>query len=386
MRDRAVVWAALRELAPMLGLAVVIGGVVLSFEHGRDFGFGRSSRGLIGVPLAALWGGVALGGSSPAAALHLMVRPVGRLRLLALRVLALWLVLLVAGFLLLVAGGFFWSGGPSLAGIVLATVFATGVGAQAGVSTQRETVALGASLLLLAGHLGPVHLAIDAAGLSWDRVMVFAGVELVPAVAIVVIAVFAPVCVAWRRWWPRGGHRIMIRSLGLSLVAGGLGVPLGATPVLLAVAQPEHGELLAIVGQDDAGIWVATGTRGPGGDDLVDGVVAIALDGRRTTVWDRRASHADWRVESFEMEPGDVTRLKVGVSRGGKGDWIVLDRPVVRPRKYRPYPAWRFAGHHLRRSVVVSADLPQWIVVGQCARRVWNPTELECDDRDNEQP
>ncbi len=322
----AVLRASMREMLPFAGMAVVVGAAVLAFES-RTFEFGRASNtaGLWGVPALGLWGGVAIGGTSPAAALHLMVRPVGRVRLLALRVLALWLVLLPAAGVLLLAGLGFQSGGPSIGWLAAATLFTTAVGAQAGLGGHREPVALGAAALLLATYVFPLQLGIEAMGLSWGRVQRCVGAWGVIAAGVVVVAAFVPVVVAWRRWWPRRGRAIAARVIAGSVVVTGIAAVAVTVPMVRTAAMLEHAELLGVIGAGKDGVYVVVGTYDTSGDESVDGLVEIDLEGRVRVAWDRRVSLGPERVASVSPDwaivPGG---LRAAMVQDGRSIWIPI--------------------------------------------------------------
>lgn len=333
--SRAVLRASVREMLPFAGMAVVVGAAVLAFES-RTFEFGRApnTAGLWGVPALGLWGGVAIGGTSPAAALHLMVRPVGRVRLLALRVLALWLVLLPAAGVLLLAGLGFQSGGPSIGWLAAATLFSTAVGAQAGLGGHREPVALGAAALLLATYVFPLQLGIEAMGLSWSRVQRCVGAWGVVAAGVVVVAAFVPVVVAWRRWWPRRGRAIAARVFAGSVAVTGIAVVAVTVPMVRTAAMLEHAELLGVIGAGKDGVYVVVGTLHEPGQESVDGMVEIDLEGRVRVAWDRQASLGPERVASISHDWVIPGGLRAAVVQRGRSMWIPIGAQLQRPEHF----------------------------------------------------
>jgi hypothetical protein len=314
MRDAAIVRATLRELAPLLLGALAVGLLIAmsSLKDIRDVSESPNTWPLCVLPVAALWGGLAIGGTK-ASLVHLFARPVSRLRVLAWR----W-GLLLAG-LAIVALPLWWIGlhqiarGPGPWSIAIATVLASAFGAQGATLSEREPNALAGALLLGGALVLPMQLSLQAEQITWTRLNDTMGwLWLVPlALALAVLAI--PVVWSWSRELPvrsgQSGARTVLASLAGSLVLGT--AVLG--PMTGWVAAPERGELLAVIAMSGEGLVVATGTRGEDGErDVVDGLVVIDDNGERRTIWDRSIDAPDttvWfiAVPDFNASPIDDT-------------------------------------------------------------------------------
>ncbi|HET6585457.1 MAG TPA: hypothetical protein VFG69_18490 [Nannocystaceae bacterium] len=292
MRDAAIVRATLRELAPLLfgtlGLGVLIALAQLDTRSIRS-SIGTNTWPLTVLPLAALWGGLAIGGGSRATLVHLLARPVARLRILAWR----WAVLL--GGLAVVALPLLWIGlyqhgrGPSLEAIAAVTVLMSIFGAQGGALSDRELYSLGGAMMLGSALLLPVQLGMEAQQITWTRADETLDWGWLVPLAIASVLSTIPVLAMWRRALPvRGveaGARLVLTSLAASLVVA-VAV---AWPTITWLSAPERGQLLAVVAVAEGRPIVATGTRGEDGErDVVDALVRIDADGERHVVWDRR--------------------------------------------------------------------------------------------------
>ena len=171
MRDAAIVRMTLRELAPLHLGALAIGMLVAmsQLDDFRELSESPNTWPLCVLPAAALWGGLTIGGGTKASLVHLLARPVSRLRVLAWR----W-GLLLAG-LAIVALPLWWIGlhqcgrGPGLWSLAITTLLASTFGAQGGALSERESYAIAGALLLGGALVLPVQLAIEAEQTTWTR-------------------------------------------------------------------------------------------------------------------------------------------------------------------------------------------------------------------------
>lgn len=376
--DFAVLRAGVREMLPFGGMAVVVGVAALELQEALPPGL-RTSAWWV-VPAISVWGGVAIGGPSPAAALHLMLRPVGRVRLLVLRLLALWSVMFVAAVLLVVASNTLaleiQDGGPSTGWLVAATLFGTAVGAQAGLGGHREPVALGVAVLLLAGYAMPAMLAVEMLELSWTRVLRCAGAWIWPAVGVIVVAALAPVFMAWQRWWPRSGRTIVLRVTSSSVMATVGAIVTMTVPIAATSKTVAHAELLAVIGGNERGVYVAVGTY-RFGDEHVEAVVEMDANGMLEEVWDRSVLADDERVQMFVgLQDQGLTAVVV---RDGASTFVPLglqstNKPVgigLQPRLLGRWHAQESIVRFFRRTFVVAVAHPMVHAHG----RLWAVTQ-----------
>lgn len=300
-RDRAIARMAIRELAPVHLGALGLGIAVAIFGDEPSFGVaGRDTWPLLVLPVAASWGGMIIGGGSRDTLVHLLARPVSRLRVLAWR----WLVLLVG--LACVAGVLGWMlvvdpvEGPDLDAILVLTLLGSAFGAQGAALMRNESFGMGAAIALAGVLVLPLQLTIDANRLSWARVSGALGWSAIVPGMIVFAITAVPVAHAWSRALPARTTQDVLRVLATGLVSSLAIILLVGIPIFHFAAQPERGELLGVVAVSPEGPLVATGTRGTDGDrDVVDGIVRIALDGTRTSLWDRLSEGPDatvWRI------------------------------------------------------------------------------------------
>lgn len=296
MRDRAIVRATVRELGPLwlgtLGVGVL---VALVTADGRAADPGAvNTWPLVTLPIAALWGGLAVGGGTRERLVHLLSRPVPRLRTLAWR----WGVLLLG--LGMLAAPLWWLGlgqldrGPSLGTIATATVLATVFGAQGAAVSDREPIALAVALMLGSALLAPVELTLEVTRVSWARVASALGSGGWPVVAVTGVVLALPVVWVWATALPVRGaptaSRTVLASLGASIAC----YLFVALPFLRWTAHPLRGELIAVIAATEDGPVVATGTLGRDGErDFVDGLVSINPAGERHLLWNRRDAAPD---------------------------------------------------------------------------------------------
>jgi len=318
-RDRAIARTAIRDLAPVhlgaLGL-----GVLIALPQLQRFAKHATIDAwpLMALPIAALWGGIVVGGGSRAHFVHLFARPVLRLRVLAWR----WLVLF-AGLAIIGAAfelGLLHAGrrGPEPSTILLATLLASAFGAQGGAFAHREAPALGAALVLGATFVLPGQVALQAERITSTRVVETLGWAVLLPIALAFAAAAWPVVWMWSRDLPARGWHGTTRAILSSLVATLVCFLVVVWPTLAWVRHPERGELLGVVAVTPEGPIVATGTRGRDGErDVVDGLVVVAPDGQRTTMWNRHEEAPDstvWRIavpERWGSEPQDTVWIRL---------------------------------------------------------------------------
>jgi hypothetical protein len=315
-RELAIVRATLLELALLLLGALAIGLLVALTSLGDPLdGNGDPNTGpLLVLPFVAFWGGLTIAGTSRAALVHLISRPIPRLRVLVLRWSVLLLGLAAIALPLLWIGTQQASGGPSVAAIAALTLIASAFGAQGSSIAEREAFALAAAILLSGATVVSVQLQIGAAQLSASRLDQVLGPHLV-WLSVVGFAVFAaPVAWSWSRALPLRSPRSAATTLLLSLLAT-LAFAAGIVrPALSWVSRPEHGELLTVVAATPDGIVVTAGSRGSDGRrDVCDGLLLIRDDGRRVTIWDRRVEAPSsviwWVTGPDDFEEGVIEGL-----------------------------------------------------------------------------
>jgi hypothetical protein len=299
MRDAAIVRATLRELGPLLLGTLAVGLLVAlsSLKDVREMSDSPNTWPLCVLPVAALFGGLAVGGGTKTNLVHLLSRPVSRLRVLAWR----WGLLLVGLAILAIP---LWSiglnqfaRGPGLWSIAIATVLASAFGAQGATVSDREANALAGALMLGGALVLPMQLSLQAEQITWTRLNDTMGwLWLVPlSLALVVLA--APVAWSWSRELPVRGVQSGARTVLASLVGSLVLVTAVLSPMTSWVAAPERGQLLAVVAMSSDGLVVATGTRGEDGErDVVDGLVVIDANEERRTIWDRSIEAPDTTV------------------------------------------------------------------------------------------
>ncbi len=308
MRDLAIIRATLRELAPLLFGALAIGLVIAltSLKDVRPEAIDRwNTWPLCVMPVAALWGGLALTGSR-STLVHLLARPVARERLLAWRLAVLLVGLAVVALPLWWIGSHQFANAPSVATIAVATVLAALFGAQGATFTEREPTALACALVLAAPLVLPVQLALESERMTWSRVHGSLGWWLIVPLAAAATLHAVPLVRSWRLGLPVRSVAVATKTVFASLVATLVIVFAIVRPILTWLGAPERGELITVVAATSDGVIVATGTRGgdDGDRDVVDGLVVIRDDGTRRVLWNRREEAPDetvWKIAVPEL-------------------------------------------------------------------------------------
>ena len=319
--DGALVRHALRESAPLgvLGLLACAGLEFQWLERLADIEVpSHSTWPLLPVVVLAAWAGIAVFGEFRGTMAHALARPLDRGRLLAVRglVFAAVLASVVVSFRIY-AGVSGLEAGPPLAFIVGSAALAFGVGAFAGVSTDSETSAVGATLVGVALTVSPVVMVFDIYAVSWPRVTSVLGLWLWPA------ALSGAVCLAGPTWWvvralPHRDPRRVLSGLGAVVVLHLLAFGLVWQPTASRATSSVHGETIAIDGVEGGPRVVFVGSGGK-----VDGVYVDRGDERVPVYGD--GAQRDQIVDAALSPDGEAIALLVRPSQAERSRIVLVD-------------------------------------------------------------
>jgi hypothetical protein len=330
MREWALVRLSLRELSylpwvalggamlTLLGLSGVVpvtaGGVAPS--HATPTG-DAAGWALAGMFPAALWGGMVASG--PSSVMHLLARPISRVRIIAVRLLVTVVVLAACGLLVVVAGRSLTIHDMvplSVSEQAVMLCYAVASGAVARCLRADEPFAVGVAVLLLAFSSVGVWLVTSFAGVSLARSFQTLGWATLPVCALVFVTAVAPLLRHWARFVPLEGRWVLGQCAGAYLGVLVLHSLVIWYPVAVSATLPANASPTAVLGRaPDGRLWLATGERPAWAANVapskrsrvsttVDGLLLVDEHGEtRVTGW---FGGADWLGLGH---PGEVMEL-----------------------------------------------------------------------------
>ena len=224
--------AAASELALVGALAIAGGLALLAADRGS------STRPLIAVAVAALWGGVVVGGGGRTALAHLLTRPIDRGSLLAYRVATLGVVLLGAAIVVHGIGEAVGAHAmaPPLSMMFVLVGICSVSGVLAGALAHDETHALGAAFIGAAVGLVPVAMLGSALRLEWSQMVATLGPWEWPFAIAIVASALLPIVGVWSTT-PHRTTKAFIRGTAGAVAVVVVQFLLGWLPVSLTAAN-----------------------------------------------------------------------------------------------------------------------------------------------------